>query len=172
MNLFDTWRIVIFGFFLITIMLGMAIGDWSMACWLGVAVSVVVGIGHVAFSFTSVSYLKGTLQLQDISKTIYLEDVERIETWWCYEIGISSQVVGEVEYGQRAHINKKYCFAEFISPNGRVTIYEEIHLGDKFPNNHPYQYDREVDFSRCVKVWDIDKCLETLGFDYIRVYQK
>lgn len=36
------------------------------------------------------------------------------------------------------------------------------YLSDKFPNNHVYLYDEEVDIKQLFKVWNLDNCLAKL----------
>jgi len=63
----------------------------------------------------------------------------------------------------RAHVNKMNCYVRFGSPTDEVFIYEQIHLGNKFPNHLQYLPTENIDKAKLIKVWDIDNCLERLN---------
>jgi len=105
-----------------------------------------------------------TITLENISNSITITELERVTTWWSYDFGNSSIVFSEGTQGKtRGHANKINCYVKFEGNNGIGYIYEQIHLGDKFPNNHEYLPDEEVDSNKLINVWDIDNCLKSLN---------
>lgn len=74
-------------------------------------------------------------------------------------------MTGEGTEGKtRAHINKINCYVKFNSETDSLYIYEQIHMSEKFPNNHPYIPDKPIDKSKLIKVWDIYKCLKKIEY--------
>jgi len=120
-----------------------------------------------------ISYDGKKLKIKSHFKDLQIDKIEDIKTWWCYDFGRSTiEFSGNGTEGKtRAHVNKMNCYVKFRSSDDEVYIYEQIHLGNKFPNNHPYLYNQEVDPNRLVKVWDIDNCLKKLDIKVITKQQ-
>ena len=136
----------------------------SYATYLVGATALVV-IFYSIFSYSVITYNGVTLTLQNRSKFLLLEDITGVKTWWSYDFGMSTiEMTGDGTQGKsRPHINKVNVFAKFESPNGKAIIFEQIEMGDKFPNNHPYLHNEPIDKSILIKVWDVDKCLKKIN---------
>ena len=100
------------------------------------------------------------------SNHLELHNIETLTTWWSYGFGMSTiEYAGHGTEGKsRAHINKIYIYAKFESGQDYLILKEEIHLGDKFPNNHHYINHVDIDRSKVTKVWDVDKCIQKINF--------
>jgi len=115
-------------------------------------------------SFSIVTYDGESLYARSLFKRIHLKKVRNIRTWWSYDIGMTTREFdGEFTGKVKGHVNKMNVFVEFTSSDSSVYIYEQIHLGNKFPNNHQYIENEDIDKSKLIKVWDIDNCLKILN---------
>lgn len=125
--------------------------------------SLFLAIIHIGSSYTIVELNDNSIEVRNLWKVMHLKRLDSIKTWWCYDYGISSIELGEGTQGKsRALTNKINCFIKCIGDNEELFLYEQIHLGDKFPNNHEYLPNEEINKSLMIRIWDIDKCLEKL----------
>ncbi len=142
------------------------------AIW-GATATILSVLAQIAISYVVVSRKNFCVEVQTFRKFLSLEEIHSIHTWWTYDFGFATTELGTGSPDKgNTHANKIICFVEFISEKGSLFIYEQIHLGEKFPNNHPYQPMRKIDISRVFRVWDIDKCLEELRLNELEEVAK
>ena len=162
-NPFDIFRILIYGFLFILVLIIIIFGEFKIGVLFGLMTAIVAVLMTVVTSYTEVKLYGKSIQLITLNRNLHLNNLTNINTWWSYDFGGSTVAVTEGSHGQsRPLSNKINCFVEFKSSKGSLYIFEQIQMGSKFPDNHEYKPNTEIDKSILVKVWDIDKCLEKL----------
>ena len=164
MNLFNTWRILFYGFIGLCILFSIFSQGSESSIYISSILVILVILYQVVSSYSILSYDGETLRARSFNKSIELKKYSTHTSWWSYELGESTKEVGEGNSGQtRGHINKINCFVRFKGGCEDLTIFEQIHMGDKSPHQHQYKPAEKIDKNRLIKVWDIDKCLLKLG---------
>ena len=145
-------------------LVGLLTKEFGFAFKLGLIICIGMSLLHVMTSYVRVIRHNSDIRIQSLNKILYIKNVKQIKTWWCYDYGASSIEIGEGTQGKsRPSTNKINCYARIEGNGEEIFIYEQIHFSDKFPNNHPYSHDEDINKSRTVRVWDVDKCLKALG---------
>lgn len=167
-NVFNVFRLGFYGFLFQSIIYGYLFQSFSIAVGLSFATTFIIVSAIVAFSFSRITNLNNKLQLSDLRKSLALKNVLAIETWWSYDFQMSSQELsGEGASGKSIGMaNKINVYAKISASNGVGFLYEQIYLSDKFPNNHIYRHDGKIEKEKLYKVWDLDKCLNTLHLNH------
>jgi len=128
------------------------------------ALTFLVGLATLVVSITTIKRQQNNLSCSSLSKTRTLNQIHNVETWWNYDFGSSSTgLTSEGTLERRQHSNKINVYAEVKGAKETITLYEQIHLSSKFPNNHQFQGNRIPDKQNLFKVWDIDNCIRKLG---------
>lgn len=165
-KLFDTWRLLFFGFILLSFILGFIFKDALIGILASAVLSVILAAGHILISYSEVILSNGSVTLKNMNHDLYVKNLRAVKTWWSYDYGLSTiDYVEQLPGKMRGHVNKINCFVKFEGEHHTAYIYEQIHFSEKFPNGHPYLPNEKIDASRIVRVWDIDDCLATLGLD-------
>lgn len=160
---FDMWRFGFLGFIVAFIGAYIVTTTASLAFFYSLILVLVYFVASILASFTIVVRNRNHLTVKSISGKLSLENVETVETWWSYEIdGSTRSYESGSQRPLRGHANKINVYAKFVSEDGELLLYEQIHLGEKFPNNHKYLPDININEFRLKRVWDIDKCLSRL----------
>lgn len=163
-KLFDIWRILFYGMIILFIVLFFLLGSGKVAFYSTLVIIPIIILIQFIVSYTTVTSDKQNIKIQNVLKNINLKNHTTTSTWWSYDIGSSSFIIGAGNVGKtRALTNKINIYAKFEGDGEPLFIYEQIHLGSKFPNNHPYSANKEIDKNRMMGVWDVDKCLEKLN---------
>lgn len=163
---FDTWRLFITGFFILLVLFSFVGLLFLESFFLSAMFSIAGALGHIAYFYTIAKFNGKDIQISNNAKTLHLSSVSRIETWWCYEIGMSSYELNGANTGQmRPHTNKINIYMKLEGKGEPFDIYEQIHLSEKFPNNHVYNHHKVVDEYRKIRVWDLDACIAKLGLE-------
>ena len=162
-DMFTVWKMT----FLILLFPGLLIFLLQLPAYIllvFLAVLTVVISYYILNSYSEISIVGKTLTAKDYSKTLVLESIEDITTWWSYEFGVGSPEMNmDGPSGKsQALINKIRVFAKFKDGQEEIVLCEEIFMGSKFPNNYNYSIDEVVDIRNLVMVRDIDKCLKKL----------
>lgn len=162
-NMFNVWRII-FGFTLLLLLIFCLIGfGFSTSLKLGIGISMFISLLLVIGSLSEIKREERNMFFMDIEKSLELREIQKIETWWNYEFGMSTNVLTEGTNGKtRAHSNKINIYAEIKTKNKTGIIYEQIYMSSKFPNNHQYRHDKFPNRNIMFKVWDLDTCIEKL----------
>lgn len=114
-----------------------------------------------------VSKYENNIKVTKLYDSVQIRNVNKIQTWWSYDFGIESPAVNEGSHGNSAAIsNKINCFIKLSSEHENLYLYEQIYLGDKFPNNHIYLPNQVIDKSRLHRIWDVDKCILALDLNF------
>lgn len=165
-NLFNVWKIFFWLLLFPSILLFIEQERTSLIPYFAI-LCIILSIIYIVLSYSHVSYDGQVLRIKNLLKEFQLDRIEEIKTWWCYDFGISTiEYTGEGTEGKtRAHVNKMNIYVKFISEDKVAYIYEQIHLGNKFPNNHAYLPNEEIDQTKLVKVWDIDNCLKKIRLE-------
>lgn len=165
-KMFDTWRILFYGFIFISILLGIIWGSWKDAFIFGSVISLLLALTHIGCSYTEVERHGDNLKVRNLWKILYLNNLEGISTWWSYDYGISSIELGEGTQGKtQALSNKINCFIKLKGGNEVIYLYEQIHLSDKFPNHHQYASNEKINEALMIRIWDVDKCIDKLNLN-------
>ena len=114
-------------------------------------------------SFSLVERSNQKLTIKNLNKKIEIDNLCDFETWWSYNFGTCTKKVGNDDHGKmRSDFNKIHCFVKFRSEEGEMFIYQQIHMGSKFPIKYEYLPNKQIDKSKTVKVSDIGQCLKKL----------
>jgi len=163
---FNAFRILFFGFIFLSALIIIFSKDYIISFILSAIIIFIILSVYIATSYSEVKLIGKTFIFKDFGKTIRIDNVTKIKTWWAYDFGVSSVVIGEGATGtMRSNANKMNCYVKFESNNGDAYIYEQIYMGSKFPNNHLYNQNEPFDKTRLFKVWDIDNCIEKLKIE-------
>ena len=165
-NSFNLIRFVLFGSLPLFVAFTSVIEKLSTAGWATALTILSLSAIYMATSYSEISSHQNKVTIKDLSTTITISPLKSYKTWWSYDFTRSSSGVGDAGMGKRIKVaNKINCFVKFESEDEVGFIYEQIYLSDKFPNNHPYSSREEIDETKLVKVWDIDKCLSKLDLN-------
>lgn len=163
---FDIWRIFLFGMpftFILFIFFGLAL-IYSLIFSILICLIIMAMLAY--FSYIEVERYGHEIIIQNNNSIIRIKGIKSIETWWQYDIGMSSNVISWGDKSQtRAHSNKIYVIAEIQSDQSPIQLYEQINMSSKFPNNHKYRSDKSIRKDRLFKINDIDKCFHKLKLD-------
>ena len=155
-----------FGFLLLLVALLVLLENDTLALLVTITTIISVQVAYILLSYSSISITESNLKLKSLGKKIIVKDLKNITTWWSYDFGNTSPLITESALGDsNPTANKINCFVKFESATQVAYIREQIYLSGKFPNNHPYKPNAEIDKSKMIKVWDIDQCLKKLGLD-------
>lgn len=159
-------RIFVFGFMILFFFLWLADFKAGTAVWISISIIFLISAIYVLSTYTRIVREKDSIYISAFHRNYSLSNISDFETWWTYDIGISSPEIVESRLGKsNPTANKINSFIEFNAEAGQVYLCEQIFLGQKFPNNHPYLPDRKIDHTKLFKVWDIDRCLTQLGYE-------
>lgn len=162
-NPFDTWKIIFFTFPISVIIITLISISFGVSVLIGLLINIAIAAVITLGNTCRVQRTDDDMFFSDSYKSNTLTNVQSIETWWSYDFSSSSPVLSDGATGQtRAHANKVNIFAKFKSETSAIVIFEQIHLSDKFPNNHIYKPDESLLDLPIFKVWDVDKCLQKL----------
>lgn len=148
-NLFIVWTSSFYSFIFLWIGLGIILENGFLGFSIGVPIGLLVGVILFFSSYTTVTYEKNILKTRSLTESHFIENPIKIESWWNYEQGDSSYEISQADTDKmRAHINKKNVYVKFSSEKGSLYIFEQIHMSEKFPNDHPYNESRFPDKSK------------------------
>ncbi len=160
---FNFIRILVFGFLSLFLIIWIFSQDGSIALWSSAIVVLITELIYLRSTYTVLKSNGAFLEIQNSKRHIILRNLDKCKSWWSYDLGSSSPQIGDGGGGKsNPTANKINCFVKFSSNSQVAYIYEQIHLGEKFPNDLPYIANEPIDKSKLVKVWDITKCLKEL----------
>lgn len=163
---FDSWRI---GVLLFAIVVLFAIGvdpeEFSTVVFWGFIGCLLIILMIMLLRVSVISRSGNQIMCSSLWDQAQVSNINRIETWWSYEFRAGGpELSGDGPTGKSQQmINYIYIFAEIKGSDGTVLLYELIQLSEKFPNNHNYRPQFNVDGYRSFKVYDLDDCLEKLN---------
>lgn len=168
-NLFDLWRCLIFGIPFFALAFYLFLGNYMFWLKISTLVFLIFSIIYCLNWYSKIGLYDKNLTIKTISEEINLKNVTRIESWWNFEIGITTYEIADYSGNmkQRQHINRNFIYVTFYTNDNCYSIYEEIYMSDKGTGVHPYNESRKIDLEKSTRVWDVDKCLKKLGLEEI-----
>lgn len=164
--MFDLWRINYLGIPAVTLILSLRGLAFGQSLMVGFLVLGVVSILLLLRKYSKITRRGNKITISTPLKTITLDNIDTVDTWWEYDFGKSTTEMGSGDMKKmRAHANKINVILEIRSKFKSVFLYEQIYMSSKFPNNHEYVVGRNVDYKQAIRIWDIDKCIKELKLD-------
>ncbi len=163
---FNAIRIFVYGFFILLVLISASAKDFFIGLTYSLLVNTVILLLYFLASYTEVNKRGNSISVMKLYDSVQINNVKSVQTWWSYDFGIESPAINEGSHGNSAAIsNKINCIMKLSSENEDIFLYEQIHLGSKFPNDHVYLHNQVIDKSKLFRIWDIDNCIQKLTLE-------
>lgn len=167
-NPFNIWRIFLVCFIIPGLLYSLLMQKPYSIIYFGLLTAIIISIFLIR-SYAVLRYDGETLEIKSMGKQFQISSIQKVSTWWSYDMFTKDSRDEEDKVAENkqmsAYINKINCYIKFTSGQDSIYVYEQIHMGDKFPNNHRYIESVRIENDRLIKIWDIDKCLAKLKID-------